>query len=154
MYTSLCEKVHIKNFFQVQCNTLNPFMLPMSTSRSLDICVWEGYQPKLHYQQQPFEYCKLKGLPTLRDIKFKGMCWHSLLAVIRAPRAHLGSLFIGFWVDWLQLSLVSTLAVIQVANYWAFSLKCSNNSTISLGLQFTWAVIWVCGLLRLPKMFA
>lgn len=129
-------------------------MLPMSTSRSLDICVWKGYQPKLHHQPWPFEYCKLKGLPALRDVKFKGMGWCSLLAVIRAPRAHLGSLFIGFWVDWLQLSLVSTLAIIQVGNYWAFSLKCSNNSTISLGLQFTWAVIWVCGLLRLPKMFA
>lgn len=31
---------------------------------------------------------------------------------------------------------MSILAIIQVANYWAFSLKCGNSGTISLGLQF------------------
>lgn len=54
---------------------------------------------------------------------------------------------------------VSSLAIIQVANYWAFSLKCSNNGIISLGLQFTeahlhLAAIWVRGLQRLQRMFA
>lgn len=37
---SLCAKVHIKNSSEVWWNTLNPFMFPMSTSKSMEICVY------------------------------------------------------------------------------------------------------------------